>query len=154
MSEPLTCVQIAFYPEFANYWLRFGAPDHWLDLDRRRALALFRPGRLFGYVRWRANEFGTQDWRFTVVQAAAPSVFLNRIEGVDPGGEVLLLTSGNARVMRAFSQIDAIETAGFQPADVSSAYYRHVHNRLAVGRRTHAYCETQHAAHLADRKLA
>ncbi len=154
MSEPLTCVQIAFHPEFANHWLRFGEPDYWLDLDRRRALAFFRPGRLFGYVRWRANEFGTQDWRFTVVQAAAPSVLLSRIEGVDPGGKVLLLTSGKTRVKRALARIDAIETAGFEPADVSSAYYRHVHNRIATGRRTHAYCEGQHAAHLTAWKLA
>lgn len=61
MSEHFTHVEIAFYPEFLNHWLRFGEPDQWLDLDRRRLLALFKPGRVFGYVRWRANEYGTQE---------------------------------------------------------------------------------------------
>lgn len=154
MSEPLTCVQIAFYPEFANHWLRFGEPDHWLDLDRRRALALFRPGRIFGYVRWRANEFGTQDWRFVIGQTMVPSTSVRRIEGVGPGGVVLLLASGKAKVKRALLQIDALEAQRFEPTEVSPSYYRHIHNRLATGWRTRAYCKAQHAAHLAARKLA
>ena len=112
MSELFTRVEIAFYPEYLNHWLRFGEPDEQQDLDRRRSLALFKPGRVFGYVRWRANEYGTQDWRFTIVRTAAPSLLLSRIEGVTPGGEVLLLASGNAKVKRALLQIDALEAAG------------------------------------------
>ena len=46
MAEPLTRVEIAFYPEFVNHWLRFGEADEWQDLDRRRALAFFRSGRV------------------------------------------------------------------------------------------------------------
>ena len=34
MSEHLTRVEIAFYPEYVNHWLRFGAPDEQLDLDQ------------------------------------------------------------------------------------------------------------------------
>ncbi len=137
-----------------NNWLRFGAPAAQQDLDRRRSLALFKPGRLFGYVRWRANEHGTQDWRFTVVQTAEPSPLLSRIEGVTPGGEVLLLATGNAKVKRALLQIDALEAAGFEPADVSPAYYRHVHNRITAGQPIRAYSMTQHEAHLAARQVA
>lgn len=55
MSEPFTRVEIAFYPEHLNHWLRFGEPDEQQDLDRRRSLALFKPARVFGYVRWRAK---------------------------------------------------------------------------------------------------
>ena len=55
MSDLLTAVEIAFYPEFENHWLRFGVPDMELDLDRRRSLSLFRSGRVFGYVQWFAN---------------------------------------------------------------------------------------------------
>ena len=154
MSEPFTRVEIAFYPEYLNHWLRFGEPNVQQDLDRRRSLALFEPGRVFGYVRWRANEYGTQDWRFTIVRTAAPSLFLSRIEGVTPGSEVLLLVSGNAKVKRALLQIDALEAAGFEPADVSPAYYRHVHNRIAAGQPVRAYSTAQHAAHLAARQVA
>lgn len=120
MSEQLTRVEIAFYPEHLNHWLRFGEPDEQHDLDRRRALALFKPGRVFGYVRWRANEYGTQDWRFTIVKTVAPSLLLSRIEGIDPGGEVLLLVTGNTKVKRALLQIDALEAGGFEPVDRKS----------------------------------
>ncbi len=154
MSEHFARVEIAFYPEYLNHWLRFGEPDEQQDLDHRRSLAYFRPGRVFGYVRWRANEYGTQDWRFTIVQTAVPLRFLSRIEGVRPGGEVLLLATGNAKVKRALLQIDALEAAGFEPADVSPAYYRHVHNRIAAGQPVRDYSKTQHEAHLAAGRVA
>ncbi|MEQ8694819.1 MAG: DUF2840 domain-containing protein [Gammaproteobacteria bacterium] len=148
MSEVFTRVDIAFYPEHLNNWLRFGEPDEQQDLDRRRSLALFKPGCVFGYVRWRANEYGTQDWRFTIVKTAAPSLLLSRIDGVHPGGEVLLLVTGNTKVKRALLQIDALEAAGFEPSEVSPAYYRHIHNRIAAGRPVRDYSEAQHQAHL------
>lgn len=154
MSESFTRVEIAFYPEHLNNWLRFGDPDEQHDLDRRRSLALFKPGRIFGYVRWRANEYGTQDWRFTVVQTAEPSLLLSRIEGVTPGGEVLLLATGNAKVKRALLQVDALEATGFEPVDVSPAYYRHVHNRITAGQPIRAYSNAQHTAHLEAQRLA
>ena len=154
MSEFFTRVEIAFYPEHLNNWLRFGELDEQQDLDRRRSLALFKPGRIFGYVRWRANEYGTQDWRFSVVRTAGPSLLLSRIEGVSPGCEVLLLVTGNAEVKRALLQIDALEAAGFEPADVSPSYYRHVHNRITAGQPVRAYSMAQHAAHLAARQVA
>ena len=154
MSEPFTRVEIAFYPEHLNHWLRFGAPDESQDLDRRRPLAFFKPGQIFGYVRWRANEYGTQDWRFTIVKTAAPSLLLSPIEGVHPGGEVLLLATGNTKVKRALLRIDALETDGFEPADVSPTYYRHVHNRIATRRPIRAYSMAQHEAYLAAQRVA
>lgn len=154
MSETFTRAEIAFYPEHLNHWLRFGEPDERHDLDRRRSLALFKSGRVFGYVRWRANEYGTQEWRFTIVQTAEPSLLLSRIEGVTPSGEVLLLATGNTKVKRALLQIDALEAAGFDPADVSPAYYRHVHNRITTGQSVRVYTEAQHAAHVAAQEGA
>lgn len=149
MSEAFTRVEIVFYPEHLNHWLRFGEPDARQDLDRRRSIALFKPGRVFGYVRWRANEYGTQDWCFTIVQTAAPSLLLSRIKGVTPGGEVLLLVVGNTKVKRALLQIDALEAAGFEPAEVSPAYYRHIHNRIVLRQPIRAYSRAQHEAYLA-----
>jgi len=154
MSEQFTRVEIAFYPEHVNNWLRFGAPDKSEDLDRRRSLAFFKPGRVFGYVRWRANEYGTQEWRFTIVKTEEPSRFLSRIEGVYPGGEVLLLVTGNAKVKRALLQIDLLESEGFDPFDVSPAYYRHVHNRITASNPVRAYTKAQHEAHLASHRVS
>lgn len=154
MSEPFAWVEIAFYPEHLNHWLRFGEPDEQQDLDRRRSLAYFRPGRVFGYVRWHANEYGTQDWRLTIVQSAEPSRFLSRIEGVHPGGEVLLLAIGNTKVKRTLLQIDALEAKRFEPTDVSPAYYRHVHNRITAGQPIRAYSMAQHEAHLVALRVA
>ncbi|MEQ8178552.1 MAG: DUF2840 domain-containing protein [Nitratireductor sp.] len=154
MSEHFTRVEIAFYPEHLNHWLRFGAPDGQQDLDRRRSLALFKPGQVFGYVRWRANEYGTQEWRFTIARAAEPSLLLSRIPGVCPGGEVLLLVTGNTKVKRALLQIDVLEADGFDPADVSPAYYRHVHNRIDARQPIRAYSREQHAAYSASKTVS
>lgn len=153
MSKHFTRVEIVFYPEHLNHWLRFGAPETQQDLDRRRSLALFRPGQVFGYVRWRANEFGTQEWRFTIVRTSEPSLLLSRIPGVDPGGEVLLLAAGNTKVKRALLQVDVLEADGFDPADVSPAYYRHVHNRITAGQPVRAYSREQHAAYSASKTV-
>ena len=149
MAEDWTRVEIVFLPDYLNHWLRFGAPDETLELDHRRALALFAPGRVFGYVRWWANEYGTRGWRFTVVETAAPGSPVTRIEGVEPGGEVLLRAEGTAQVKRALGAVDALEAAGFEPAEVSPGYYRQVHNRIAARRPVPAYTADRHAAHRA-----
>ena len=73
MNREFTLVEIVFYPEYLNNWLRFGTPDLEYDLDRRRALACFKPGRIFGYVRWVANEYGTQKWHLYVVRTVGAS---------------------------------------------------------------------------------
>lgn len=154
MPKTFTRVEIAFYPEYVNFWLRFGVPDEQHDLDRRRSVAFFRSKRVFGYVRWSANEYGTQVWCFTVVRTEEPSCCLSRVKGVHPGAEVLLAATGNAKVKHALLQIDALESDRFEPADVSPAYYRHVHNRIATGRPIRCYSNAQHAAYLAARRLA
>lgn len=153
MPEPLTRVEILFLPEFVNHWLRFGETDQWKDIDRRRAYAYFKPGRVFGYVRWEANEYGTIDWRFIVALAVEPSTMICRLPGVTPGGEALLYVKGNAQVKRALRQIDEIEAAGIDPADVSPVYYRHMHNRILSRIDIRPYTAQQHAAHLKALKV-
>jgi hypothetical protein len=149
----LTSVEIAFYPEYLNYRLRFGSPIKLVRLDRSRSLAFFKPSRVFGYLRWYANESGTQAWRFTVAEAKEPHIMLSRLQGIKPGAEVLLLLSGAAHVRRALSVVDDLETRGFKPEDVSPSYYRHLHVRLSTGRDIRPYSVDQHAAHLAARRL-
>lgn len=149
MGEFFTRTEIEFYPEFANHWLRFGEPDHEFDLDRRRAIALFRPAKLFGYVRWVANVYGTQRWDFAIILTRQPGDRLAKFAGVKPGGEILLFATGKAKVKRSFELIDGLEDAGFEPANVSHAYFRHAHNRVTVGLPVRPYSIAQHSAFIA-----
>ena len=149
MPELITRVEILFLPEFVNHRLRFGVADEWRDIDRRRAYAYFKPGRVFGYVRWEANEYGPKDWRFIVLRTVEPATMISRPSGVSPGGEVLLYVRGNACVRSALGQIDAIEATGIDPVDVAPAYYRHVHNRILSRSDIRPYTAEQHDAHLA-----
>ena len=153
MSDRFTGVEIAFYPEYMNCWLRFGAPDIELDLDRRRSLALFKSGKTFGYVQWTANVYGTQKWQLTVVRTVSVDQQMSRIEGIRPGGETLLAASGKVPVKRILSLIDALEDLGFDPAEMSVSYFRHMHNRIVVRQPIRVYSNAQHNAVLAARKV-
>lgn len=152
-SNSYTRVELAFYPEYLNYRLRFGAPMKRIELDRRRSLALFEPGQVFGYVRWSANEFGTQDWRLTILEAQEPHMILSRVPGVSPGVEVLLLMKGMGSVKRALGILDQLEVKGYALEQVSPSYYRHMHVRLTANREIRPYAADQHAAHLAAKRV-
>ncbi|WP_417462962.1 DUF2840 domain-containing protein [Kordiimonas sp.] len=152
-GNSLTRVELAFYPEHLNYWLRFGSPVDRIELDKRRSLAVFEPGQVFGYVRWSANEFGTQDWRLTVLEAQEPHIMLSRVPGVSPGVDVLLLVKGKGPVKRTLAVLDQLETDGFPLEDVSPSYYRHVHVRVTANRKIRSYSQDQHKAHLAEKRV-
>ena len=78
---------------------------------------------------------------------------MSRVEGVRPGGDILLSASGAARVKRALAAVDAVEAAGFDPARISPDHYRQVHNRIAVRRPVPTYGEDRHAAYLGRRRV-
>ena len=130
MAELLTRVEVLYVPDFVNYWLPFGDPRHWQEPDRRRALAYFAAGQVFGYMRWEANEYGTRYWRCWVLRAGGDGARLHRVPGVRPGAEILLDARGKARVKRALEAIDGLGTAGFDPVDVATAYFRLLHIRI------------------------
>lgn len=142
----LTVVEIAFYPELINDWLRFGNPDAERIVDRRRSLAGFAPGGVFAYVRWRANDYGTADWRLHILRAGSPGDALERVPGVRPGAEILCRLSGKVKVKRALDLIDELESRGFDPAGVSPAWWQVAGNRMAVGLPVRPYSENQHYA--------
>lgn len=152
-DNSLTRVELAFYPEHLNYWLRFGQPARRIELDQRRSLAFFKSGQVFGYIRWSANEFGTQDWRLTILEAQQPHIMLSRVPGVSPGVEVLLLMKGKGPVKRCLAVLSGLEADGFALEDVSPSYYRHVHVRLTANRKIRAYSHDQHAAHVAGKRV-
>ena len=153
MCKFFTRVEVAFYPEYLNNWLRFGDPVYDFDLDRRRSLAIFIPEQVFGYIRWRANEYGTQEWRVVIVRAVQPLHRMSCFRGIQPGGEILLTTSGNVKVKRVLSQIDLLENDGFDPSKVSPDFYRQLHNRTMVNRPVRGYSSVQHEAYWAARKV-
>ena len=104
----LTGVELVFYPEYRNDRLRFGKPVERLNLDKRRALAWFEPGQVFGYIRWSANEFGTQTWCLLIMQAVGKGERIVRLEGVKPGASVLLQLNGAARVRQMLKRLDVL----------------------------------------------
>jgi len=149
----LTIVELVFYPEYLNFWLRFGQPGQRIDLDRRRALAVFEPGQIFGYVRWHANEFGTRAWNLSIGKTRWPNQQITRLEGVRPGATILLSLSGAGWVRRALKCLDNLESEGIALKDVSASYYRHLHCRVLIRSKVRSYSAKQHAAHLAARKV-
>ena len=156
-EDGLTAVYIRYRKSRINHRLRFGEPHSEIRLGWSSRLASFKPNDVFGYIRWSANEFGTQDWRLFVCKAGglhSQNVGLGdgntghhnrltRIPGVMPGAHLLLKTQGRARVKRALSYIDRLEK---EPGDLSlitESYWRHLHNRLEVNQLPHDFSTLQ-----------
>jgi Protein of unknown function (DUF2840) len=104
-------------------------------------------------VRWRGGGYGTTSLRLSVLRAPLPGEPATTLPGVRPGAELLLSASGDGPVRRAFAVIDAIEAAGFDPADVSPNYWRVAHNRLAAHETPRPYGAAEHVAWLARREV-
>lgn len=141
-ARDLTVVQIVYRRKRVNHRIRFGAPAAEARLDWRRKLVAFAPGSVFGYIRWRANRFGTQDWRLFVLRTVSDGT-LAAIPGVMPGADILLATRGVARTKRALITLDALENDTASLASVSPTYWRQLHNRLAVSMDAHEFSPLQ-----------
>lgn len=142
----LTGVELVFYPEYRNDRLRFGKPVERLNLDKRRALAWFEPGQVFGYIRWSANEFGTQIWCLLIAQAVGKGERIVRLEGVNPGASVLLHLNGATRARLMLKRLDVLETDGFALQDISPSYFRQLHNRSLTRSKIRPYSILQQRA--------
>jgi len=154
MTSDLTTVELIFYDQQINHWVRFGREAGERVIDRRRRLRFFAPGAVFAFVRWQGNEYGTVLSRIDILRAVRPDQPASTVPGVTPGGESLLWLSGWPMVKRVFAIIDAIESAGIDAADVAPEYWCHLHNRLAAGERPRAYTKAQHAAFLLRRRAS
>ncbi|MFO1177062.1 MAG: DUF2840 domain-containing protein [Ottowia sp.] len=150
---PLTRVSLAYIEQRIDLYLRFGEPARTIRLDRWRRVAVFLPGAMFCRIRWHANDYGTIRWQLMVMQACTPRDAAQRIPGVLPGARLLLHAEGESAVRAVLAQLDAIEAQGIAPADVSSAYWRTLGNRLAARLPLPAYTAERHAAWLAERAL-
>lgn len=107
MSD-MTIVQCHFVRGILNHRIRFGTPDRTFKLDNFRKLACFESAQTIGYIRWRANEFGTQDWRFFIFKTGNEGVS-TRVPGVVPAVRLLASFHGTDRVKRALSAFDEVE---------------------------------------------
>ena len=157
MTEPppdsLTNVKPIWIEKQIEHWIRFGHEVAEQILDRRRRILSFAPDSVFAYVRWAGNDFGTVVSRIDILRAVKPGERFSTIGYVQPGGEILLRFAGWPRVQRALQTIDAVEQAGFDPAEVCPDHWRHVHNRLTAGDLPRAYTQERHRAWLRRRSL-
>ena len=112
----LTVIQCHFVRGMLNHRLRFGTPDKTVKLDKYRKLACFKPGKTLGYIRWRANEYGTQDWRFFVLKTQTTGL-LTWVPGVSPAVKVLAAFNGSQSVKRALSAFDDVEKSARDPIE-------------------------------------
>ncbi|MGA0606591.1 DUF2840 domain-containing protein [Phenylobacterium sp. VNQ135] len=145
-SDPTTWVELVWYEKRIERWIRFGTVREERLLDRRRRLVGFRPGDVFAFVRWQANDRGTVASRLDILQAVAPGARCSTVPGVEAGGEPLLRLSGWPTVQRALAAIDAVEQLGIDPTCVAPDHWRQVHNRLSAGAAPEPYSLARHRA--------
>ena len=146
----LTLIQCHFVRCHLNHRIRFGTPDRLIKLDKYRKLACFEDGRILGYIRWRANEYGTQDWRFYILKTQGAGI-LTRVAGVSPAVKLLAFYNGPQLVKRALKAFDRVEaeTAGNLNC-LSESYWMTFQNDLGARhnmaelRRNDLILETSH----------
>jgi hypothetical protein len=150
--DGLTRVELTWIEKRIEHRIRFGRSVHELILDRRRRILSFPPGAVFAFLRWASNDYGTVLSRIDIVRAVGAGESYQTLPFVRPGGDILLKIDGWPKVERVLQAIDAIDALGVDPADVATDYWRHVHNRLAVGDTPRVYSREQHRAWLLRRR--
>ena len=152
-GAPLTRISLLYIEQRINLYLRFGCPLRDYQVDRWRRCAVFPPARVFCRIRWETNDYGTTRWQLMVLQSGRPEESMQRVRGVRPGAHILFNAEGERQVRGTLEQVDAIEAQRIDPADVSPAYWRLLHNRLAARQPLPTYDAERHAAWLVGRAL-
>lgn len=153
LADRLTYVELTHVEKRIENWIRFGHDAHERVLDRRRRVFSFRPGSLFAFVRWAANDFGTIISRIDIVRATAPGEAYQTLPFVRPGGDILLKIEGWPKVEQVFRHVDAVEAADIDACEVCPDHWRHVHHRLSAGQEPRAYTMERHQAWLKRRRV-
>lgn len=149
----LTHVHLTWIEKRIEHWIRFGRIAKDEIVDRRRRIVSFRPGAIFAFVRWVANDYGTISSRIDIVRAVAPGEPFTTLPFVRPGGNILLTIEGWPKVQQVLAAIDATEAAGVDPCEASPDHWRHVHNRIAAGHQPRLYTLERHRAWLKRREI-
>lgn len=148
-----TQVELIWFEKQIEHWLRFGHAASDRVIDRSRRILEFKPNSVLAYVRWASNAYGTIISRIDILRTVRPGEPYTTLPFVRPGGEIFLHVSGWPKVEKGLQVIDAIEQIGIDPAHVSPDYWRHVHNRFAVGEDPRPYSREQHRAWLQRKAL-
>lgn len=128
----LTVIQCHFVRGVLNHRLRFGKPEKTVKLDKYRKLACFKPEEILGYIRWRANEYGTQDWRFFILKTQTTGL-LTRVPGVSPAVKLLAVFNGTQSVKRALRAFDDVEKSASEPIEeLPDAYWISFQNDISA----------------------
>lgn len=130
-----TAVVIAYRKNRLNTRLIFGKPRHEIRRGWHRKLAVFYPGDMFAYERWRGDQYGTQAWSLVVCKAMSTSA-LTQIQGVIPCAKLLLNVGGKTKVKRTLSLFDALKAANPNLETLPETCWRDLHHRLATGEKT------------------
>jgi hypothetical protein len=153
MSD-LTHVELLWLEKRIENWIRFGHHAEEKVLDKQRRILLFAPGRLFAFVRWVSNDFGTVISRIDIIRTVAPGQRCATVPYVRPGGDILLRLAGWPKVERVLQIADTIEALGIDPADAAPDYWHHVHNRMSVNEIPRSYTRSRHQAWLHRRRMS
>ena len=129
-SRMISQLSLTHLGRHANDRLLFGRPVKTERLSSKSTLHVFEPEQIFGFVRWRSDEYGTQTWRVIVAQAGCAGERLTRIPGIQPGAHLLLHAFGKARAKRALRVIDLLSEAHVLH-EIAPAYWRHVHLQIS-----------------------
>jgi hypothetical protein len=126
ISVPATGLRLRVVRKCANDRLLFGRPAVTYGPYEGGALHLFDAGQVFGFVRWRGDEYGTQTWRVVVARWLAAGDDGTAVPGLEPGGAVLLHAFGKVRAKRALRAIDGLSDKHVLH-EIAPSYWRHVH---------------------------
>lgn len=137
-SEPITRLLLLQAGKRGNDRLLFGRPTKSLRVSEEREARRFKPLQIFGFVRWRGDQYGTQTWRVIVAQAGRPGELLTRVPGVNPGAHLLLHAFGKARAKRALRVIDMLSEAHVLH-EIAPAYWHHVHLQISKNEQPEPY---------------
>jgi len=151
--KQLTEVELTWIEKKFEHWIRFGRIAQDRIVTRKTRVVAFRPGAIFAFVRWMANDYGTISSRIDVLCAVAPGEAYTTLPFVRPGGEILLHIEGWPKVNEVLSAIDSVEAAGVDPCEAAPDHWRHVHNRIAAGQSPRPYTMERHLAWLKRREI-
>lgn len=150
----LTHVDLLWIEKRIERWIRFGQIEREEIIDRSRRIVAFRPGAVFAFIRWRANDYGTIESRVDILRAVEDVRMYSTVPFVTPGGECLLRLSGWPKVATVLNIIDAIEANDIDPRAVCPDHWRHVMNRLSVNDLPRPYTHERHNAWLKRRQVS
>ncbi|WEX09190.1 DUF2840 domain-containing protein [Chelativorans sp. AA-79] len=152
-EDDLTRVELRWVEKKIEYWIRFGHTTGEQILDRNRRIVSFRPGAVFAFVRWAANDYGTVISRIDIVRTVAPGNAYQTLPFVRPGGEILLKLQSWPKVEDVLRHVDAVEALGVDPAEADPDHWRHVAHWMNAGETPRPYTTERHQAWLRRREI-